>query len=195
MSFLKRISKIFFKENQEVSDQEDVLINAPVSHEEKETDEKTADDTIISRPSVQYGVVVKLKIKEQLYVLEEFDLNFDQPITAKGKPDGRPRGGIMTLVFTETLSSNINDWVEKEGAVQDGEIIFFPYKSKTDESALLSITFHDAYCIRYRKEINTKKGMLTTLVISPRSVKIGNEEFENIWKAHKPLSHNIKSNQ
>lgn len=194
MSFLKKISKIFFKENQEISDKENVQTNTPVLYDKKETDKKTVDSTFISKPSVKYGVVVKLKIKQQLYLLEEFDLNFDQPVTPKGKPDGRPRGGIMTLVFIEPLNSDINDWMEKEGAMQNGEIIFFPYKSKTDESALLNISFRDAYCIHYRKEIDMKKGLLTTLVISPRSVKIGNEEFENIWKVNQPLSYNIKSN-
>lgn len=191
MNFLKRITQIFFKENQDV-------LEAEIIPAEKETlvlpkiQEKETSN--IDKPIIQYGIVVKLKIKEQLYVLEEFDLNFDQPITSKGKPDGRPRGGVMTLVFTEAMNSSINDWMEKEGATQNGEIIFYPYKSKTDESALLNITFRDAYCIHYRKEINMKKGLLTTLVISPRSVKIGNEEFENIWKTNASLSYNIKSN-
>lgn len=189
MSFLKRISRIFSKERQEIPEDENTSERAPI---QQKIQEKESDST--NKPSVQYGVIVKLKIRDEVYILEEFDLNFDQPVTAKGKPDGRPRGGIMTLVFSETLSDGINNWMQQEGATRDGEIVFYPYKSRTDESALLNITFREAYCIHYQKEINSKKGLMTTLVISPRSVKTGNEEFENIWKVNKPLSYNIKSN-
>jgi len=189
MNFIKRISRIFIKENQEPPEKE-VISEKPVIQQGNRKEESDNTD----KPSIQYGVIVKLKIKDEIYIVEEFDLNFDQPVTAKGKRDGRPRGGIMTLVFSETLSDRINNWMQKEGATQNGEVIFYPYKSKTDESALLNIIFCDAFCIHYKKEIDSRKGLMTTLVVSPRSIKIGNEEFENIWKVSKPLSYNIKSN-
>ena len=184
MNLIKRLSRIFTKENPETP--ESGVISAQ-SHIQQGNQEEKPDNT--DKPTI-----VKLRIKDEVYVLEEFDLNFDQPVTAKGKPDGRPRGGIMTLVFSETLSEKMNNWIQREGATQEGEIIFYPYKSKIDESALLNIIFSDAYCIHYKKEIDSHKGLITTLVVSPRSIKIGNEEFENIWKVSKPLSYNIKSN-
>lgn len=190
MNFLKKITKIFYRENPDTSNDQTLSDQVFTPNTNKDYKSECADNN----SPIEYGVVVKFKFKGLEYTLEEFELNFDQPINARGKLDGRPRGGIMTLVFSDTLSNEINDWIQKEGVTQNGEIIFYSYKSKIDEGALLNIAFSEAYCIYYKKSINIKNGLITTLVISPRSIKVGNNEFENIWKTSKELPYTIKSN-
>lgn len=139
------------------------------------------------------GTVVKFFFKESNYILDEFDLCFDQEVNSKGYPDGLPRGGIMTLVLQTPPDDFINEWMQKENLLCDGEIRFLSDKTKIDQSAILTISFTEAYCVRYKKIINPSIGLLTTLVISPKTVKIGNEEFENRWKKTETTSHYIRS--
>ncbi len=138
--------------------------------------------------------VVKFTFMDRTYILESFELNFTQEINSKGQPGGLPRGGIMTITMSETPDYFINEWMSREELLRDGLIRILPNKGKVNEGAGLTISFKDAYCIRYIKKINTlETGLLTTIVVSPRSVKIGNEEFENRWKKQESLSHYIRS--
>jgi hypothetical protein len=67
--------------------------------------------------------------------------------------------------------------------LRNGVIKFFANKEKVRKNALLTISFQDAYCVEYKKNMDTSNlGLLTTLLISPRTIKMGNEEFENSWK-------------
>lgn len=162
----------------------------PVVEAIKENENKTSYP--ISTNKLK-GIIVKFYFKETNYILEEFDLRFDQEVNSKGYPDGLPRGGTMTLVLQTPPDDNINEWMQKENLLCDGEIRFLSHKTKIDEGALLTISFAEAFCIRYKKTINPSTGLLTTLVISPKYVKIGNEEFENRWKKAGTTSHYIRS--
>ena len=146
-------------------------------------------------PSLVPDLVAKFTFMEETYILENFDIGFTQEVNEKGKPGGLPYGGIMTLTLSETPDANINEWMMRERMMRDGEIRVFSNKSKIDESSVLDITFKDAYCIKYKKQMNALGGGLrTTLIISPRYVKIGVEEFENNWKKEEQLPYYIRSN-
>lgn len=147
------------------------------------------------KPSRIPDLVAKFTFMEKSYFLENFDIGFSQEVNDKGKPGGLPSGGIITLTLSETPDATINEWIMRETLLRDGEIRIFPHKSKIDESSVLNIFFKDAYCIRYKKQIDALGGGLRTLlVISPRYVKIGHEEFENNWKTEEALPYYIKSN-
>lgn len=117
------------------------------------------------------------------YVVEEFDLDFVQDVNSKGKPDSPVYGGKLIVTISDIPDENINLWMMDCYQKQDGEFRFFTNEGKIQEGALLHILFKDAYCIDYQKVMNPKgAGVLTTLVISPRYLRIGNEEFENNWR-------------
>ncbi|MDR0428256.1 MAG: hypothetical protein LBH12_06595 [Dysgonamonadaceae bacterium] len=140
-------------------------------------------------------LVAKFTFMEKTYILENFDIGFTQEVNEKGRPGGLPHGGIITLTISETPEAGINEWMMREKQLRDGEIRIFPNKSKVNESSVLHLTFKDAYCIRYKKQIDALGGGLrTTLVISPRYIKIGGEEFENNWKVDESLPYYIRSN-
>jgi len=147
------------------------------------------------KPSRIPDLVAKFFFMDKTYILENFDISFMQEVNEKGKPGGLPSGGIMTLTLSETPDATINEWIMRETLMRDGDIKIFPNKSKIDDSSILNITFKDAYCVRYKKHMDTLGGGLhTTLFISPRYVKIGHEEFENNWETSESLPYYIRSN-
>ncbi|MBF0576903.1 type VI secretion system tube protein TssD [Dysgonomonas sp. GY617] len=129
------------------------------------------------------AMVTEFRFMKKKYILEEFDLEFRQDVNEKNKPDSDTYGGILTLTFSETPDQWINLWMMNPYEKRDGEIRFLTNESKITEGAALIITFQDAYCISYQKTLNPKgAGTLTTLIVSPRKIKVGTEEFENKWK-------------
>jgi hypothetical protein len=82
----------------------------------------------------------------------------------------------------------------REELKRDGEIRFLSGETKVTGGAELIIFFEEAYCVDYKKQIHTLNGgLFTTLKISPRTVKIGNEEFSNNWKKEEVLPYAIRS--
>lgn len=149
----------------------------------------------IHKPNRIPDLVAKFIFMDMTYILESFDIGFTQEVNDKGKPGGLPTGGIMTLTLSETPDATINEWIMRETLLRDGEIRIFPNKRRINESAEINIIFKDAYCVRYKKQIDALgSGLHTTLVISPRYIKIGREEFENNWKNAEPLPYYIRSN-
>lgn len=136
--------------------------------------------------------VIKFLFMGKTYILEDFELNFNQELDRKGNPDGLPKGGLMTLTFGETPDYTINEWMCRENLLRDGEIRFQSGDIQVRKGADLVISFRDAYCIKYHKSIRAE-GFFTTLTLSPRTVQIGNEEFTNRWKLSEELPYYIRS--
>lgn len=129
------------------------------------------------------SVVVAFFFKGKRYILEEFDLEFNQDVDNKDRPDSDIRGGLITLVISDPPGSDLAKWMMSDLERQDGEFRFFPNREKTGEGSLLDIVFKDAYCISYQTTVVPKgPGVLTTLILSPRRLQIGEEVYESSWK-------------
>ena len=129
------------------------------------------------------SVVVKFFFRGQEYILEEFDIAFHQETDAKNHVAGEMSGGLITLTFSEPPGEQITEWMMNAYEKRDGEFRFLRNNGMINEGAILYITFKETYCTDYHKIGNPQgAGLLTTLVISPRWVRIGNEAFENRWK-------------
>ena len=138
--------------------------------------------------------ITKFIFMDKSYILEEFSLSFQQEINDKGRPDGLPSGGIMNLTFAGAPDYYINEWMVHEQLLRNGEIRFLSGEKKVTSGADLVIIFEDAFCIEYKKYIHTLKGgLFTSLKISPKTVKIGEEEFSNNWKQEEALPYYIRS--
>lgn len=147
------------------------------------------------KPNRIPDLVAKFTFMNKTYILEDFEIGFTQEVNDKGRPGGLPHGGFISLTFSESPEADVNEWMMREKLLRDGEIRFFKNKSKVRDSSVLNITFKDAYCVKYKKQIDALgAGLRTTIVISPRFVKIGEEEFENDWKIEKELPYYIRSN-
>ncbi|MDR3340472.1 MAG: hypothetical protein LBT25_10355 [Candidatus Symbiothrix sp.] len=140
-------------------------------------------------------LIIRFVFMEKTYIVEDLNLNFRQDMDKKkNRPDSFTYGGQIQLTISEAPDYSINEWMAQSYMTRSGEIRFFPNTPKIIDSALLTIYFSDAYCVAYNKKVNPATyGILTTLTISPRTIKIGNEEFENKWKNKETHSHTIKS--
>lgn len=157
-----------------------VMTGRLFSNRSKNGSENGISSFIESMPNV----IIKFTIMERTYILEEFDINFSQEVNDKGLPGGLPKGGIMTLTISEAPDHNLNEWILRDTILRNGEIRFVTNERKIDGTILLDISFADAYCIGFEKKINPQNGgLFTILTISPRYIKVGNEDFENRWKA------------
>lgn len=128
-------------------------------------------------------MVVHFLFNGEKYIVEEFDLEFKQGVNSEGRPDSSVSGGIITVTISDSPSDAINQWMVNCYKKEEGRFRFFLNDGKMQEGSLLDILFKRAYCIDYQKVISPQgAGVLTTLVISPQYLNIGNEEFENNWK-------------
>lgn len=122
--------------------------------------------------------IVRFEFEKRHYILEEFDLEFKQDVDAKGRPDSPVHGGLITITFSDIPDENINAWMLNLSQKKDGEFRFFTNDRMIMESAKLQIRFENAYCVTYQKTVSPMgAGVLTTLVIAPETIKIGNEEW------------------
>ncbi|GHT41255.1 hypothetical protein FACS189437_07930 [Bacteroidia bacterium] len=129
------------------------------------------------------ALLVELDFYGKRYVLEEFDLEFKQDVDDRNRPSSDVYGGIITFTMSDTPDDRINGWALHSYEKRSGRFRFLKNEKPIGESSPLIITFEDAYCVDYQKiMIPQGAGTLTTLVISSRILKIGNEEFANRWK-------------
>ncbi|MDR3095069.1 MAG: hypothetical protein LBU62_10600 [Bacteroidales bacterium] len=138
--------------------------------------------------------VVKFIFMDKAYLLEEFHIGFTQEMDSRGRPGGLPTGGIINMTFADTPDYYINEWMLREKLLRNGEIRFLSGDIKVTSGADMVLFFEDAYCVEYKKHMDTLKGgLFTTLTISPRTVKIRNEEFTNKWKTDESHPFYIRS--
>ena len=122
------------------------------------------------------NVVIKFTFKGKTYLATGFDLQFSQGVDYKDLPSGEIWGGMISITITGQVDNNIAAWMMSVNEKQDGEIHIFNNKGKVSESALMNIVFKDAYCVRYKTTLDALgSGMLTTLLISPHTLTMGNE--------------------
>lgn len=117
------------------------------------------------------------------YTVTDFDLEFKQDMNMNGNIDSRVYGGIITATISDIPDEQMNWWIVDSFHRHDGEFRFFERGKEINEGAQQIILFQNAHCSRYKKIIDPKAGVLTTLTIHPRKVRVGNEEFENSWRS------------
>lgn len=146
---------------------------------DKLPDAEIADNAILSMSDV----VVKFSFGSKTYLATSFDLKFSQEVNYKNLPSGEIRGGIISITIEGQPDENITAWMLSVNGRQNGEIHIFNNKGKVRENALMNLVFKDACCVRYRVTLDALgTGMLTTLVISPHVLTMGNVEYKARWK-------------
>jgi hypothetical protein len=117
------------------------------------------------------------------YLLDEFDIDFQHDSDGNRYASGDNHGCLIIVTTSDILGDRPISWMMNLHETRDGEIRLVPNVNKLEEGTILYISFKDAHCISYQKVMHPSGvGVQTTLVISPGSVKIGNEEFENVRK-------------
>ena len=124
-------------------------------------------------------IIVRFELEGRQYILEEFDLEFKQDVDAKGRPNSPVYGGLISITFSDIPDEVVNTWMLNPFQRKDGEFRFLTNDRMIMEGAELQIRFENAYCVGYRKTITPLgTGVLTSLFISPVTIKIGREELQ-----------------
>jgi hypothetical protein len=131
---------------------------------------------------LSFKAILEIDKKIQVRVLE-CDFGFTQDIDSSGKPNGKPRGGIINLVIESTDESVLISWMLSHDARKNGTISFL---RRDNERPLKKVQFTDGICISYRESFRDYGNvpMTTALTISAREIKIGDNKLENQWAAY-----------
>lgn len=145
---------------------------------------KRPADTSASRHPSTGQIRISLDLEDNSYEANLFDIDFKQDINEKNELEGGSYGGIIFLGLKNIHSEHeLCEWIAATRLYHDGEVrIYQESENGQHKTLLFSVVFKDACCISYRKQCHAGvPGVVTEIKIAPRSLQIGNEEFENQW--------------
>lgn len=135
-----------------------------------------------SRPA---ALVAELELNNKKYILNDLDWEFTQDVDDKNRPCSAVYGGKISLSISEPIDQTIYNWIINSGTKHSGQIKFFNNSNNFEEGAQLEIRFIDAICINFHKQVVEKgREITTTIVLSPRILKIGSEEHHQNWDGY-----------
>ncbi len=105
---------------------------------------------------------------------------FEQPLDRTGKPSGKPCGGQISVTVETGGRYDLHHWMKEPEQTKDGSIVFY---KRDAMSRLQEVIFKKAFCVKLVEnfDANGNSPMQKHLVISARSLKIGDMDFENPW--------------
>jgi len=128
------------------------------------------------------SLVAELEVNGRKYMLSELDWVFKQDLDEHCRPCSGVYGGTLSLTLSEPVDQTIYNWIINSGTRYSGSLRFYNNTNNFEEGAQMVIRFEEAICVRYYKQILAQgSGTLTTLVLSSRVLKVGNEVFEQKW--------------
>ena len=97
-----------------------------------------------------------------------------------GRPSSVTRGGKIKITLESTADTTLSDWMFNNFERKDGSIQFL--KRDTDSKAK-ELKFSEGYLVSYLENFDStgKNPMTESIVISARTIGIGNGENENEW--------------
>ncbi len=131
------------------------------------------------------ALVAEIEINNKRYNISELDWEFKQDVDSHHKPCSAVYGGLLSFSLNEEVDQTIYNWIINRGTTHSGSIRFYNNTNTFEEGAQMEIRFDDAICVRYFKQMAVQGGgVLTTLVISCRVLKMGHEVFEQKWSGY-----------
>lgn len=124
--------------------------------------------------------LAKLNVDGHEYNVLHCTYFFEQPMDNTGKPSGKPLGGQIMITIESQGKFDLFHWMKAPDQTKGGHIIFF---KRDAMSQLQKVEFTEAYCVSLEEEFNAINDipMQKRLVISAKTIKIGDMTFENSW--------------
>ena len=124
--------------------------------------------------------LAKLIVDGQEYNVLHCTYNFEQPMDHTGKPSGKPRGGQIMITLESQGKFDLFHWMAAPDQTKDGSIIFF---KRDAMSRLQEVSFSKAYCVKLTEnfDANSSTPMQKRIVISAKTITIGDMNFDNHW--------------
>lgn len=111
----------------------------------------------------------EMTIEGGKYLLEEFDVDFDTESSRRYIP--------MYAVFSGRIAPELEAWITLGTKRRDGVVKFFVNNEKLEQGAVFQVSFHEAVCLRYRKQAKGNVP-LTTLTLAAKRIQLQDSEFE-----------------
>lgn len=122
-------------------------------------------------------LVVKFKLDGKSYDVDDFGINFNQPVDYKKQPQHEINGGSMSLTMMQTADDNLYTWAKTSTLRKNGQVVF-----ETDLGiTVLEINFENAYCTELVSEVNASSGACISLKIAPQRISMNGFEHDNYW--------------
>lgn len=124
--------------------------------------------------------LAKLIVDGQDYNVLHCNYFFEQPMDNTGKPSGKPLGGQIMVTVESQGKFDLFHWMSSPDQTKDGHLIFY---KRDAMSQLQKVDFTEAYCVSLEEEFNSVDDipMQKRIVISAKTIKIGDMIFENSW--------------
>lgn len=124
--------------------------------------------------------LAKLHVDGQEYNVLHCTYNFEQPMDSSGKPAGKPIGGQIMVTLESQGKFDLFHWMSSPDQTKDGYIIFY---RRDGMSQLQRLDFIKSYCVSLEEEFDANDDipMQKRIVISAKTIKIGDMTFDNSW--------------
>ncbi|MDO6597319.1 type VI secretion system tube protein TssD [Oceanihabitans sp. 2_MG-2023] len=122
----------------------------------------------------------KLNVGGNEYNVLNCSYELHQETDATGRPSSITRGGKIKITVESTADTSLSDWMFNNFERKDGSITFL--KRDTDAKAK-ELKFTEAYMVNYSEKFDHsgENPMAETVVISAKTIGIGNGEHINEW--------------
>lgn len=122
----------------------------------------------------------KLNVGGKEYNVLNCSYELHQETDATGRPSSITRGGKVLLTVESTSDTSLSDWMFNNFERKDGTVTFL--KRDTDAKSK-ELKFTEAYMIKYSEAFDHTgdNPMAESIVISAKSIGIGNGEHINEW--------------
>lgn len=122
----------------------------------------------------------KFLVSGQEYNVLKCQYDLFQETDDTGRPSSVTRGGKIKITVESTADTTLSDWMFNNFERKDGSIQFL--KRDTDSKAK-ELKFKEGYLVNYLENFDSsgKNPMTESIIISARTISIGNGEHINEW--------------
>lgn len=128
-------------------------------------------------------IIAELDLAERQYILNEVSLNLCQDSIQEDEESEHSYTGIINITMEEEADNMCVDWCAGPMRLHSGALHFYSVRNSLKVGLIYSIVFTDARCVTLQEEREGQEAApRTQLCISPHSILIGNEAWNNKWK-------------
>lgn len=139
---------------------------------------KKVESVLRQQPIIDANINVVLELDGSEYSVEQFSIGFSQSVDHKGEPQEEVTGGQFTISMLQILPESFYSWSIDNNRSKSGTIAF----RLDTRGTILEINFTQARCISFMRNLSSNGGVVSTLIISPKEIKINGIKHDNRWK-------------
>jgi len=124
---------------------------------------------------------LSFKDSNNVYAVFECDYDFQQEIDITGKPSGKPKPGIVSVLFESKADKDMVQWMFSPGNVRSGQIDFYSDESK--EKKIKTLAFNNAICVGLQDRFSSSGSlpMLTTIRFVAEKLTLDGVDYKANW--------------